>query len=389
MKKPRLLTPGPTPIHPQASSAAVLPLPHHRTAAFKQRFATLHGRLQAVFRTRTPVAVLASSGTGAMEAAVVNLFVPGERVLVLAGGKFGLRWGEIASAFGIDAVVVRLEPGASMSPQQAATLMAESGEVTGVLLTASETSTGTAYDIGGIAAALRRERSDVALVVDAITGVGSMPIHTDEWQLDAVVGGSQKALMVPPGLGFVACAERGWERIRRQREQPRFYFDLRRYADSVGDGQTPFTPATSLILQLEAALEAIEAVGGIEALESNAQSLAAATRAAAQALDLELLAASSPSSAVTAIRAPEDGTAPQIVALLRDRCGAQIAGGQGELKPNVFRIGHIGYVDGLELLGLVAVLERVLEEVGHSVQPGRGVAAAAGKLLEHAASMAP
>ncbi len=380
IRKTRLVTPGPAPVHPAAIAAAVEPLPHHRTAEFKRRFLAIQAGLQAAFRTAGPVAVIASSGTGAMEACLVNLFAPGDRLLVLSAGKFSGRWAEIAEAFGIRAHVVSIAAGEPFGAEDVAEAVAARTPIAGLLMTASETSTGAAFDVPGAAAAARRVIPDVAVVVDAITGIGAMPIHTDEWELDAVCGGSQKAFMVPPGLGFVACSPRGWERVAESRGKPRYYMDLRKYRDGASEGQTPFTPATGLLLQLEAALAALAEAGGIGALERNAQRLAGATLAAAEALGLELLSPTTPSPAVTAIRAPRSGVAPEIVERMRDKHGIQIAGGQGDLKPDIFRIGHIGYLDEFDLLGTIAALERVLVSMGFPSQAGGGVAAASAAL---------
>ena len=376
IRKLRLMTPGPAPVHPSARAAATGPLPHHRAAAFKPRFAAVQEGLRSAFRTDGPVAVLASSGTGAVEAALVNLFSAGDRVLVLAGGKFGQRWAEVAETYGMRVKTVYVEAGGTLTAADAAEAVAAFRPVSGLVMTASETSTGAAVDVAEIAAATRRVEPDAVIVVDAITAVGAFPIETDAWELDAVCGGSQKAFMIPPGLGFVACSPRGWERINGERVKPRYYFDLRKYARSASNDQTPFTPATGLILQLQAALGAIADAGGIDALEDNAQALAAATRAAAGALDLSLLSPESPSPAVTAIRAPQSGMAPDIVAAMRERHNLFIAGGQGDLKPDIFRIGHLGYIDDVDLLGTLATLERVLASVGHPVRMGASVAAA-------------
>jgi aspartate aminotransferase-like enzyme len=376
IRKKRLMTPGPAPVHPRAIAAAVEPLPHHRAAEFKPRFAAVQTHLQAAFRTAGPVNVLASSGTGAMEAALTNLFAAGDRVLVVANGKFGARWAEVAECFGMRVRAVPVAPGETFGRDEIAEAVAAFRPVQGVVLTASETSTGGSLDIRALVNAARRVEPEVAVVVDAITAIGAMPIETDRWELDAVCGGSQKAFMVPPGLGFVACSPRGWARVREARPKPRYYFDLRKYGDRAADDQTPFTPATSLILELEAALIALDEAGGIAALEANASRLAAATRAAAKALGLDLLSPLAPSAAVTAIRAPRSGMAPEIVAAMRQDHGVFIAGGQGELKPDLIRIGHLGYIDEVDLLGTLATLERVLVKLGVSVEIGTANAAA-------------
>ncbi len=376
IRKNRLMTPGPAPVHPAAVAAAVEPLPHHRAQEFKPRFAAVHRHLQSAFRTAGPVSVLACSGTGAVEAALVNVFAAGDRVLVLASGKFGARWADVARCFGMQVKSVPIGPGETFGEVEMAAAIAAFQPVQGLVITASETSTGAALDVRALAQAARSVEPELAVVVDAITAIGAVPVETDEWGLDAVCGGSQKAFMIPPGLGFVACSPRGWERVREDRSKPRYYFDLRKYGDRAADDQTPFTPATSLILELEAALVAIEAAGGIGALEANAQQLAHATREAAGALNLELLSPEAPSAAVTAIKIP-GGRAPDIVAAMRQKHGLFIAGGQGELKPDIIRIGHLGYIDQVDLLGTLATLERVLRDIGHEVQMGAGVAAAA------------
>lgn len=379
LKKPRLFTAGPTPLHPAAMRAAAGAVPYHRTPEFAARFERVQRGLRAAFRTVGPVAVLTTSGTGAMEAAAASLFAAGERVVVVVGGKFGARWAEIGRAYGFEVVEMTRAAGEPVAPEEVAALVAASVPVRGLFLTASETSTGTLYDARAIAQAVRTVAPDIVVVVDAITSVGALPIATDEWQLDAVVGGAQKAFMVPPGLAFVACSPRGWQLIDNDNATPRYYLDLRRYAASARASQTPFTPGIGLLLALEASLDAIDEAGGIAALEDNAARLASACRAAAGALGLSLLSAA-PSPAVTAIKAPQPGTAPEIVAAMRDRYGAQLSGGQGDLKPDIFRIGHIGYVDELDLLGVLAALEGVLAARGHALTPGAGVAAAAADL---------
>jgi len=290
---------------------------------------------------------------------VANLFSPGDRVAVVAAGKFGQRWAEIASAYGMEPSVLHVEPGRAAAPDEVAAHVDAAAPLEGLLLTASETSTGTAFDVREIVRAVRDRRPDLAVAVDAITAVGALPLETDSWGLDAVVGGSQKAFMIPPGLAFVACSPRGWERVERERPTPRYYLDLRRYAGATTRRRIPFTPAIGLVLQLEAALDAVDEAGGVAALEANAARLAAAARAAADALGLELLS-EAPSPAVTAVRAPRPGMAPALVATLRERFGARVSGGQGDLQPDVFRLGHLGYFDDLDLLGLIAGLEQVL-----------------------------
>ncbi len=379
LKKPRLFTAGPTPLHPDAMRAASGAVPYHRTAEFAARFDRVQQGLKAAFRTESSVAVLTTSGSGAMEAALASLFAAGDRVVVVAGGKFGERWAEIGRAYALDVVEMTVQPGQRVTAAEVADVVEHSAPVRGLFLTASETSTGTVCDVRAIVDAVRGVAPGIVAVVDAITSVGALPIATDAWGLDAVIGGAQKAFMVPPGLAFVACSPRGWELVDNDSATPRYYLDLRKYAASAQKSQTPFTPGIGLLLALEASLDAIDEAGGIAALENNAARLASACRAAAAALDLELLSAA-PSPAVTAIKAPQPGTAPQIVAAMLERYGAQLSGGQGALKPHIFRIGHIGYVDDLDLFGVLAALEVVLAERGHPVSAGAGVAAAAADL---------
>ena len=314
-----------------------------------------------------------------MEAALASLFAAGDRVVVVAGGKFGARWVEIAVAYGLEALELTVTPGQLVAPADVALMVEHSAPVRGLFVTASETSTGTICDVRAIVDAVRDVEPEIIIVVDAISSVGALPIATDEWGLDAVVGGAQKAFMIPPGLAFVACSPRGWKLVANRSASPRYYLDLRKYAASGEKSQTPFTPGIVLLLALEASLKAIDEVGGIEALERNADRLASACRAAVTALDLQLLS-SAPSPAVTAIKAPAPGTAPDIVAAMRDHYGAQLSGGQGELKEHIFRIGHIGYVDDLDLLAVLAALEGVLADRSHEFSMGAGMAAAVASL---------
>ena len=379
LKKPRLFTAGPTPLHPEAIRAAAGPVPYHRTPEFAACFDRIQFGLKAAFRTQGPVAVLTSSGTGAMEAALASLFAAGDRVVVVVGGKFGARWAEIAVAYGLEVLELTVKPGQLVTPADVAVMVEHSAPVRGLFVTASETSTGTICDVRAIVDAVRDVEPEVITVVDAITSIGALPIATDEWGLEAVVGGAQKAFMIPPGLAFVACSPRGWELVGNRSASPRYYLDLGKYAASAEKSQTPFTPGIGLLLALEASLKAIDEAGGIQALERNADRLATACRAAVTALDLQLLS-SAPSPAVTAIKAPVPGTGPDIVAAMRDHYGAQLSGGQGELKEHIFRIGHIGYVDDLDLLAVLAALVGVLADRGHGVSMGAGMAAAVASL---------
>lgn len=371
IKKQRLLTPGPTPLLPQALHAMMGSDIHHRTEDFRNLYRTVLADLKAVMGTSNDVLALVASGTGAMEASVANLFSPGDRVIVCSAGKFGERWVEIVKAFGLNAVVLQEEYGSSVSAQRLADALKSESNVRGVFVQASETSTGAAHDVRAMGEAVKK--TDAIFVVDAITGLGTMPLDIDGWGLDVVIGGSQKAFMVPPGVAFMSISPKAWA-FADSSKLPRYYFNLKKERKNAANGESSWTPATSLLLALAEALKYVKSIG-MDKLVANAQMLAAATRAAVQSLGLELFSPQSPSASVTAVKAPKGMDSGVIVKEYRNRFGSIIANGQGSMKGQIFRIAHLGYFDFPDLFAVIAELEIILAANGIPVKFGTGVAA--------------
>lgn len=371
--KERLFTPGPTPLLMKAQARALTRTLHHRTEAFRQLVRETLENLRYVFNTKNDVLILTSSGTGAMEASVSNLLSPGERVLVATAGKFGERWSEIAMAYGVQAVKVEAPYGHTIRVAEAVKRLKNDGPFRAVYVQATESSTGVMHDVRALGEAVLAF-PETCLVVDAITGLGTSELRPDEWGLDIVIGGSQKAFMVPPGLAFMSVSEKAWQGMGKSK-LPRYYFNLARERKALAQGESSFTPATTLIVSLHAALEYIRRMGR-ENLIANAAFLAEATRAAAQALGLKLFAACSPANALTAISAPEGLDSGAIVKQMRAHFGAIIANGQGSMKGKIFRLAHLGYYDAPDLFAALAALELVLRKLGHKVELGSGVRAA-------------
>jgi aspartate aminotransferase-like enzyme len=371
IKKQRLLTPGPTPLLPKALHAMMDSDVHHRTEAFRKIYTAVLADLKEVFATKGDVLSLVASGTGAMDASVSNFFSRGDKVIVCSAGKFGERCAEIAKAYGLDATVLSAEYGDVVSADQVADTLKKDSAYKGVFVQASETSTGAAHDVRGMAAAIKN--TDALFVVDAITGLGTQPIDIDGWGLDVVVGGSQKSFMIPPGLAFLSVSEKAWSRADSS-NLPKYYFNLKKERKNAAAGESSWTPNTSLIIALGEALKFIKTLG-MDKLVENAQLLARATREAAVELGLELFAPKSPSSAVTALRAPKGMDSGVIVKDYRNRFGSIIANGQGSMKGEIFRIAHLGYFDFSDLFAIIAQLEIILAANGMPVHYGKGVAA--------------
>jgi aspartate aminotransferase-like enzyme len=378
--KERLFTPGPTPLLMEAQARALTATLHHRTEAFRKLLRETLENLRYFFNTKNDVLILTSSGTGAMEASVSNLLSPGERMLVATAGKFGERWGDLAAAYGVEAVRVEAPYGQTVDVAEVARRLAKDGPFRAVYIQATESSTGVMHHVRALGEAVR-DFPATCLVVDAITGLGTSDLRPDEWGLDIVIGGSQKALMVPPGLAFASVSEKAWK-LMESAKLPRYYFNLARERQALAKGATSFTPATTLVVSLHAALEYIRQMGR-ENLIANAAFLAEATRAAAHALDLKLFAAASPANALTAISAPEGMDSGAIVKEMRARFGAIIANGQGSMKGKIFRLAHLGYYDAPDLFAALAALELVLRKLGHKVELGSGVRAAQEVWLRH------
>ena len=371
IKKQRLLTPGPTPLLPKALQAMMGSDIHHRTEDFRNVYRSVLADLKEVMGTRNDVLALVSSGTGAMEASVSNLFSPGDKVIVCSAGVFGERWVEIAKAFGLDAIVLREDYGKSVGAQRVADTLKANPNVRGVFVQASETSTGAAHDVRAMGQAI--QKTDAIFVIDGITGLGTMPLDIDGWGLDVVIGGSQKAFMIPAGLAFISISPKAWA-FAETAKVPHFYFNLKKERKNAANGESTWTPAVALLLAFSEALKYVKAIG-MENLVANAQQLAAATRAAAAALGLQLFSPECPCSAVTAIKPPQGMDSGVIVKEYRSRFGSIIANGQGSMKGQIFRIAHLGYFDFADLFAVIAELEIILAANGVPVKFGSGVAA--------------
>jgi aspartate aminotransferase-like enzyme len=367
LRKSRLFTPGPTPLLPAAQRAMAAADIHHRTAEFRAIYQKVLSDLKQFVGTENDVLVLASSGTGAMEASISNLTSPGDRVLVITSGKFGERWRDLAKAFGCTVDLVEAPYGESVSVAAVRDKLTPETRV--LYMQATESSTGARHDVEGVAKLLRG--SDTLLVVDAITGLGTTRFDVDGWGIDIIIGGSQKAVMIPPGLAYLSVSERAWKRMESAKH-PRYYFDLRKERKSAAKGESAFTPATSLIAAMAAAMDHIRQAGegdlvrGRELLIQNAETAAAMTRTAAKALGLKLFSPGAPAAALTAIVPPDGHSSNDIVKRFRDQFGAVVANGQGDMKGQLFRIAHLGYYDYMDTIGIIAALEQIIAEL----QPG-------------------
>lgn len=344
---------------------------HHRTEDFRNVYRTVLADLKELMGTANDALILVASGTGAMEASISNCFSPGDRVIVCSAGKFGERWGEIAKAYGLNVLMVEAPYGGAVTPAALEQALAANPDTRGVFVQASETSTGAAHDVRAMGEAVKKTQA--IFVVDAITGLGTMPLDIDRWGLDIVIGGSQKAFMIPPGLAFLSISAKAWGMMETAK-LPRYYFNLKKERKNAATGESSWTPATALMLGFAEALKYIKTLG-MDKLVDNAQQLARATRAACQALGLELFSPDSPSASVTAVKPPPGMDSGVIVKEFRSRFGSIIANGQGSMKGQIFRIAHLGYFDFPDLFAMVAELELILQANGAPVKLGVGVAA--------------
>lgn len=369
MKRARLFTPGPTAVPPEVLEAQARPMPHHRTAEFKEAYLEVIEGLRYLLQTKNAIVVHASSGSGAMESVVVNLTAPGETVIVTETGKFGERWSEIARAYGVEVVSLAPEWGTPVAPDEVKAAFEAHPDARVLLTTHSETSTGVLQDVESFARIAHDAGALIA--VDGITSIGAHDVRTDEWGLDALVGGSQKGVMIPPGMGYVALSKAAIERMQGERH-PSYYFDLVTAVKKAEGGDTPFTPAISLVLALQASLRMIREEG-LENVIARHAANAGAVRAAVTAMGLELFA-SSPSNAVTAVRAPE-GRAGDITKAMERDYGVKIAGGQARLSGKIIRLGHLGYYFPVDMYTMISALEATLHSLGIVDTFGRGVEA--------------
>lgn len=372
MRKSYLLAPGPTPVPESALLAMAQPIIHHRTPQFSEVFKETAELLKYVFQTKQDVLMLAASGTGAMEGSITNLFSPGDEVVVVNGGKFGERWGKISEAYGLKVHWISVEWGNAVDTAVVKKVLEENPKSRAVLVQASETSTTVAHPVKELAA-LTKDR-ECLLIVDGITGVGVFDLPMDDWGIDVMVSGSQKAFMLPPGLAFVALSEKAWK-FQETAKCPRFYFDYKKERKNLKDNTSAYTPAVSLITGLRQALLMVKEEG-LQNVFARHDRLARATRAAAVALGLKLLAPDSPSNATTGIFVPEGVEGGKLVKYMRDDMGVTMAGGQDHLKGKIVRVAHLGYVDTFDVVTAISALEIALNKFGYKAQYGKGVAAA-------------
>jgi aspartate aminotransferase-like enzyme len=377
MIKQYLLSPGPTPIPNEVSLAMAETMIHHRTPQFNKVFEEARQGLKKLFGTKNDVLMLASSGTGAMEAAVANLFCSGDKVLVVNGGKFGERWLNISNAYGLNPVDLKVEWGRAVRVEDVEKQLKAHPDIQGVMVQASETSTTVLHPVKEIA---KLTRNGPLFIVDGVTAVGVLSIPLDEWGIDVLVTGSQKALMLPPGLGFIALSDRAWDKTKKAK-LPRFYFDLNLERKNQQKGSGAFTPAVSLIFGARASLDLIQREG-LDKVYARHARMSRATRAAALALGLKLLAPDDPSPAATGIFLPAGIDADRVLEYLRDRMNVVLAEGQDQLKGKVIRIAHVGYMGAFDVITAIAALEMALRKFGAEIPFGRGVAAAEEILME-------
>lgn len=373
MNRNLLLTPGPTKIPPEICAALGRPIIHHRTPQFQENLKEAIAGLQEVLQTKNDVYLLASSGTGGMEAAVANLLSAGDKAITVEGGKFGERWTELCQAYGAQAKVIEVEWGKAVQPDQVKTLLDADRDIKAVFVTLCETSTGVTTDIKAIADVVKR--TDAVLVVDGVSGVGVIDFQMDHWAVDVIVSGSHKGFMLPPGLSFVAVSDKAFK-LMEESTSPRYYFDLRKSKKTFAKTDTPFTPAIGIIVALNASLRRIKEKGLENIFAYNAR-LARGTRAAALALGLTLYPDETcMSNVLTAIKLPDGMDGGKLVKIMRDTHGISIAGGQAELKGKIIRIAHMGCVDENDILTGLTYLEKALDELGHKFTIGAGVSAA-------------
>jgi aspartate aminotransferase-like enzyme len=380
--KTRLLTPGPTPVPEETLLELARPVHYHRTPEAKQILAEVEQDLQYVFQTRNPVAVLTCSGTGGMESAVVSCLAPGEKAILVTAGRWGERWRAILKAYGIDTVAVEAPYGKAVPPAQLEAALAKHPDAKAVFATLCDTSTGVAHDVrayGEIVA-----RTPALLIVDGISGLVAMECRCDDWHIDVCVTGSQKALMLPPGLAYVSVSEKAKKKMDGNTAGKSFYLDLKRYLAKLAESDTPFTPANTLIKAQRTSLKRLRSEG-IENVWARHARMASAARAGVRAMGLEVFA-ERPADGLTVITVPEgiDGTAA--LSKLEKKYGMKLANGQDNLKGKIWRLAHMGYIDMFEVLAALSGLELVLLEMGYGLEPGAGVAAAQRSLAESVAA---
>lgn len=372
LMKYRLFTPGPTSVPEATLLELAKPVHHHRTGEFRAMFKEIQANLQYVYQTKQTVLTITGSGTAAAEAGIVSTLAPGKKVLNVSNGKFAERWAQVCKTYGIECDELKKEYGTHTTPEEIAAKLKET-KYDAVILVHSETSTGTTCDLAGIGKVVRAT-GDTLLIVDGITSIGALPFKMDEWGVDVAITGSQKALMLPPGLGFVALSDRAWAAVDANKARKNFYLDLAKYRKSIESDDTPFTPANTLIDALRVSLKMVRDET-IEGVWKRTATTAEAFRAGMQALGFELFS-KSPADSVTAVRYLPGLTDKDFRGQLKSKHNIHIAGGQGTMEGQIFRVNHMGYSDAYDALAVVAAIEHVLKALGKPVEFGKGVAAA-------------
>jgi aspartate aminotransferase-like enzyme len=370
--KQRLLTPGPTPVPEETLLELAKPMIFHRTAEFRAILGEVLADLQKIFVTKNLILPLTSSGTGALEAALVNSVPAGAKIICLIAGRFGERWKNIAKAFGIESINVTVPPGQAVQPEQLAKALADHPDALAVCSTLSETSTGVGHDIAAFSKLV--VKTPALHLVDSISGLGAMECRTDEWNIDINCTGSQKALMMPPGLAFLSVSDKAWKAIDKNANPRTFYFDLKKAKKNLEANDTPYTPAHTLIRAMRVSLKRIIAEG-IENVWARQSRYAFAARAGFQAIGLESFAVQ-PNTALTVVKMPANIDSTTLLGKLEKQYGLKLANGQDALKGKIIRLAHMGYIDQFDILAAISGVELVLQEMGHPLEPGAGVAAA-------------
>jgi aspartate aminotransferase-like enzyme len=376
-----LMTPGPTPVAPETNLAMAQPIIHHRSPLFMEILGEVRADLKYLFETEQEVLIFAATGTGAMEGAVANTLSPGDTALVVDGGKFGERWTELCNVYGVKAERLAVTWGRAVDPKEVAKMLDANPAIKAVFVQANETSTGVQHPVKELAE-VTKSRPGTILVVDAISALGGYSIPMDAWGIDVLVAGSQKAMMLPPGLAFAALSPKAWGFVKESK-CPKYYFNFSKTLKSAEKNQTPYTSPVSLILGLREVLGKIKKVG-LDKIYAHNERLSKACKAAMKAMGLELYSKDNPSSVLTAVLAPAGVDGQKVVAELRKK-GIWIAGGQAEAKGKIFRIAHMGFIDTVDLLGTIGGLEEVLTGLGYKVEPGVGLRAAQEVLAKEAA----
>jgi aspartate aminotransferase-like enzyme len=369
--KQRLLTPGPTPVPEETLLELARPAFYHRGPTFRKLLAEVTADLRHLFCTQQPVCTLTASGTGGMEAALASSFAPGSKILCVTAGRWGERWRNIAKALGLEVVSISAPYGKVVPPAQLLAALDQHSDTQGVCATLCETATGVKADIASYGEIIAK--TPALFLVDSISGLGSVECRTDEWRIDLNVTGSQKALMLPPGLAFVSVSEKAWAKMDATPTRA-FYFDLKKYRESLKTHDTPFTPANSLVRALRVSLAKLRSIG-IENLWARYAAIARAARAGIEAMNLELFA-EVPAESMTVVRIPETIDGAQLLSTLEEKHGIKLAGGQDSLKGKIFRLAHMGYIDAFDVLAALSALELTLLELGWPLESGASVAAA-------------